>query len=240
MFCPGGGTAFPGLDAPSQRFKGLRWHLRQPPSTTNSCTLGLRGFFTSVRTSTGSAVSQGPLPLVRSPGSRLLQPWGPQGLVDLLNLGGNEPLLSEPSVGAPLCRGGLWEPDKDKSMALSACSGKVTAGKETQPAASPPCRNHQPRVLGACFEIRTSFCTSLHSPWPAQMHRCSGVPTKSSMCWGTCACTVCCAQGRSGAWDPKNIHRSQQSSLDRAGSCAKVVVGRAAAHPLQGVTGRDR
>lgn len=100
MFSPGGGIAFSRLDAPSQRFKGLCWHLHQQLSTTNSCTLRLRGFSTSVRTSAGSAVSQGPLPLARSPGSHLLQPCGLWGLVDLLNLGGNEPSLSEPSVGA--------------------------------------------------------------------------------------------------------------------------------------------
>lgn len=101
--------------------------------------------------------------------------WGPRGLVDHLNLGGNERLLSEPSTspalsgGSPL-QGGLgaacWgELDEGKFAALSARSGKITAGKEIQPAASPPRRNRELRVLGAHFKNRAWVCSALQAPF---------------------------------------------------------------------------
>lgn len=123
MFSPRGGIAFPGLgtkllvDAPSQSFKELCWHLPQPRSTTELQHWGSGEFstFTSVFTSAHSAVSQGPVPLAWSP--VLPDPAVPchvprerlQGRMDRFNLSGKEGLASEPSPSqASLCRE-VWE-----------------------------------------------------------------------------------------------------------------------------------
>lgn len=122
MFYPGGAIAFPGLgtkllvDAPSQSFKELCWHLPQPRSTTELQHWGSGEFSTStsVLSSVHRAVSQGPVPLALTWSPVLPDPAVPchvprgglQGHMDHFSLSGKEGLASEPSTSrASLC----WE-----------------------------------------------------------------------------------------------------------------------------------
>lgn len=145
----------------------------------NSSTLGLRGFFhirPYERSKRCFARPFAPAPRAE-PGSPWapfssgrVPRWGLRGLVDHLNLSGNKRLVSEPSVGAPLCRE-VWEQPVRRSWTKANLQlyqhvqEKITAGKEIQPAASLPCRNHEFRVLGACFKNGAWVCTSLRAPF---------------------------------------------------------------------------
>lgn len=99
--------------------------LASPPAAKHdrrAARWGSGDFSTSVLTSVHSTVSQGPLPLplAQSPAPpglpsppavpRRVPRWGPQGLVDHLNLGGNEQSPSEPPPalgGSSPLQGGL-------------------------------------------------------------------------------------------------------------------------------------
>lgn len=155
VFSPGGGIAFPGLgtkllvDAPSQSFKELCWHLPQPRSTTELQHAGARGSFphphpsipmltASFRKALCPCPSHGAQCSLTQPCPATCQGEGCRGTW-ITSIGVERSSwhlsLQHPEVPFAGRFGNSWgELDKGRFTALSACSGKVTAGKEIQPA----------------------------------------------------------------------------------------------------------